>query len=163
MGDRLQIKSSAIPLGGRPTNWRIIIQQGFSHSSESSEPTSGSPAQEFCGRKSSEAQFRESHRNRDNKDFTLTGCTQNLTCSRTQGKSSSLIVTQARPTCWSWKIFQRGMEQLWFTAWAQTLVATTLGRSFYYMDTGIGECHCGIYPLAHQHQGLTPSNSRLAA
>ena len=32
------------PLGGKTTNWRIIILQRFSHMSESSDPTSGSTA-----------------------------------------------------------------------------------------------------------------------
>ena len=35
----------------------------------------------------------------NNRDSTLKGCTQNLTCSRTQGRSSNLKGAWIRPTC----------------------------------------------------------------
>ena len=52
-GDRrgtIMIKSNSIPLGGQPTNRKIIISQKFSHRSESSEPHTRLPNVEgwFC-------------------------------------------------------------------------------------------------------------------
>lgn len=42
----------------------------------------------------------------------LKGNTQNLTCTGTQGKISNLIGVWVRPTCWSWRVSQRGERQL---------------------------------------------------
>ena len=106
--------------GGQPTNWRIIILQKFSHRSENFEPHVRPLSLGVWHRKeeppghlalkASGAWLQELHRTGGNRDFTLQGHTQNLACTRTQGKSSNLIGAWARPTCWSWRILRRGWD-----------------------------------------------------
>lgn len=46
-----------------------------------------------------EGLLQELHRTEGNKDLTLKGFAQNLTCTGTKGKSSNFIGVWARPTC----------------------------------------------------------------
>ena len=101
------------PLGGWPTNWRIIILQ-FSHMSESSEPHVRLPSlgvwhweeenPEHLALKASGSWSQELHRTGGNRDSTLGGCTQSLMHTMTQDKSSDFIGAWARSTCWSWRV-----------------------------------------------------------
>ena len=130
---------NSIPLSGRPTNWRIIILQTFSHRSESSEPHIRPPPQtgiqhqeeeppEHLALKASRARFQELHKIGGNRDLTLEGHTQNLMCAGTKSKSSNLIGAWARPTCWSQMVSWGGGEWLLLTLGTQTLVSNTSER-----------------------------------
>ena len=58
-----------------------------------------------------------------------------------------MIGSWVRPTCLL-KVSWRVRRQLQFTLRAQTLLAASLGSSFYHVDTGAGKCHRGVLPLA---------------
>ena len=77
--------------------------QRFSQTSEGSEPHIRLPCLEVLAwkmaLKASGAYFQESQRTGGNRDSTLKGHIQNLTCSRTQGRSSNLKGVRVRPTC----------------------------------------------------------------
>lgn len=105
--------------GGIPTNQKLVILKSFSHRSESSEPhimlssLLRGPAQE---RGTSRALGFEGQQgllivgapqNWGNTDFTLKGHTQILMHTGTRGKSSNLIGSWVRPTCWSWRVSWR--------------------------------------------------------
>lgn len=65
-----------------------------------------------------------------NRDFTLKGHIQNLTCTNTQGKSSNLIGAWVSPKCRSWSVFPGGGAgmQLQLSLETQTLVSDILGN-----------------------------------
>ena len=98
-----------------------------------------------------------------NRNFTLKGHTQSLTCSGTQGRSINLIGTWVRPTCWSCRVFQGERRQLQLTLRTQTLMAAILRSSFYHMDSGTGKHHCrprtqpcsGPEHCRHQHLDIS--------
>ena len=101
------------PLGGRPANWGTIILQKFSHRSQGLESHARLPSlRVWHWRRSSRriCLWRpvgldcRSSTGLGETDSTLRGCTQGLTCTRTQGKSSDPIRAWARPTCWSWRV-----------------------------------------------------------
>ena len=102
-GDRrgtIRIKSNSIPLGGQPTNRKIIISQKFSHRSESSEPHTRLPNVEgwSCEKPPEHLALKASKvltgspQTRENRNSTLGGCTLGLVHARNTGK-------RARPNC----------------------------------------------------------------
>lgn len=94
------------PLGGRITNWRIIISQKFSHRSESCEPLIKLPPDwgSGMGRRTPSRAFNlEGHwgliagapQHGGSRDSTLAGCMQVLMHTRSQGKGCDF--TEAEP------------------------------------------------------------------
>lgn len=75
--------------------------------------------------KSNGAYFRESQRAIGHGDPTLKGHTRNFACTEMQGRSSTLIRSWVRLTCWSWESFLERQEATW----------THLGD----VDTGCGQ------------------------
>ena len=64
---------------------------------------------EHLALKASGAGLQKRHRIGRNRDFTLGGHTQTLTCTRTKGKSCNFLEAWARPTClWYPKTWPRG-------------------------------------------------------
>ena len=125
------------PLGSWLTHGRIIKLQRFSCSRETPECHTEIPSPGYStGKRSLQSiwLWRPSGLNcrsptrLGEKDFTLKGLTQNLTCTRTQGKSSNLIGAWARSTCWPWRVSWRGREWLQLTLGTKTLVSDTLGN-----------------------------------
>ena len=104
--------------------------------------------------KASGALLQELHRTGGNRDFTLKRCTQNLMCITTKGKSSNLIGTWVRPTCWSEIVSWVGGvgvgEQLWLTLGTHTLVVGISGSI---------HLHELSWRLTSWHQDLAPPNS----
>ena len=75
--------------------------------------------------------FREIQRNVGNRNSALKECTQNLTCSGTQGRGRNSKETWVRLTDWSWRASWRGRRQLTPTLRTQTLAGAIVGGLFY--------------------------------
>lgn len=69
--------------------------------------------------------------------------------SKIQGRSNNLKGVWVRPTCCSWRAYQKGSRQLEVTLGTQTLGAAILGSSFYHVGAGAGKHHFGNLPLAY--------------
>ena len=135
--------------------------------------TRGSPAWGSCTRKTSPqeicfyffifgnlvlkawvASLREPRRTGGNRHFILKGRTQNLTDTQTQGKSSNLIGTWSRPTCWSapW----RGRVVRWGGAVLSLMLGTQTLVHWWQPYLGAPSnvrkllaCYLRLLPLAH--------------
>ena len=71
------------------------------HRKEDQPPTR--PAARAFGFEGQQGLLQELRRPEGNKDLTFKGIAQNLTCTRTKGKSCNFIGVWARPTCWGWR------------------------------------------------------------
>ena len=58
-----------------------------------------------------ELDYRNSTELRGNRDSTLGGRTQGLTCTGTQGKRSDFLGSLAKLTCWSWRVSWGGKRE----------------------------------------------------
>ena len=98
-----------------------------------------------------------------NRDSILKGCLQNLTCSESQHRGTSLKGVCFRPTCCSWRASETGRKQLGLPLGTEKLEAAIFGSSFYLNNTSTGKHHFRILPLAYQCQGPGLSSSKLAS
>ena len=98
---------------GGPQKGEKLQLQRFSPRGKGSDHTPGSPAQGSCtgktvlkmfGFEDNWGLFWETQRGKGNRDSTLKGHTQNLTCSGIQGRSSNSKGAYVRPTYSSWRI-----------------------------------------------------------
>ena len=99
--------------------------------------------------KASVPYFWESQRTGRNRDSTLKRWAQNLTHSKTQGRSNNLKGVWVRPTCWSWRASWSVRRHLGLPLGRQTLEEAIWGTLSYHKDTGAGRCHSGVLPLAN--------------
>ena len=85
-----------------------------------------------------------------NRNSTLGGHAQGLTCTGTRGTISDFIGAWVAPTCWSWRVTWGGRGWLWLTVGTRTLVAEILGSTHW--------CELS-WRLSFWHQDLAPPNS----
>ena len=93
-----------------------------------------------------------------NRDFALKGYMQNLTCSESWHKGSSLKGTCVRLSYWSWRLSHKGKRQLGFPLGTKMPEADILGISFYRADMDAGKCHFGLLPLSVLVPGVSPTH-----
>ena len=84
---------------------------------------------EYLALKTSMAYTWESWRVKGNRDSTFKGHIQNLTCSESQNRGSSLKGARVNPICWPWRASWRGKRQLRLPLGMETLAADSFGNS----------------------------------
>lgn len=146
-----QYTQISYPMGGQPTDWKIITLQSFSYRKESSEPSVRHPSLGWGGSGNGRSSIwlwrplgldYSPPQDWGKRKLHFGRCTQRLVCTRTLGKSRD-IEAWARPTCWSWKGPQ-GKEGV--------AVAHTGGG-------GMGEYSLRVWRLLLWHQDPAPPHS----
>lgn len=118
--------------GGQCTNRRIITiaevlskKQGVWAPHQALQPRAPAPGNKllkYLTLKVSRTCCQETQRAVGHSNSTLKGCSQNLTCSKTQARRGHLKAAWRRPNCWSWRVSQRDRRQRrssWGHNWGQ--------------------------------------------
>ena len=92
----------------------------------------------------------ESQRTARNRDSALKECAPNLAYSEAWHRDSDLKRAGVSCTCWSWEAFRRGRSK-GDSSWAWRSWQQQFMKLVCHKDTGDGESHFGVLPLAFKH------------